>query len=147
MRRFATLIATIFCASTAAAEIVRTEANGSVDEVTERLEAAVTNAGATVFAKVPHSKGAASIDLELNDATLLIFGNPKLGTPAMQQDIHAGLILPLRVLVYADDAGKTWIAHEDVETMFEGFSIDTNSKFVGAMTGALGKFSTAASGQ
>lgn len=144
MRHFMTFLATVFCASTATAEIVRTEASGSVDEVTARFETIVTGAGATVFAKVPHSKGAASVDLELNDATLVIFGNPKLGTPALQQDIHTGLVLPLRVLVYADDAGQTWIAYEDIEAMFEGYSIDASSNFIGAMIGALGKFSTAA---
>ena len=50
-------------------------------------------------------------------AQLLIFGNPALGTPAMQADPLAGLFLPLRVLVYRDGAGQVWLAYEDPADM------------------------------
>ena len=102
MIRTLTLAATL-AATAAHADIVEVEARGGVMEVAHELRLAVSEAGATVFAEVPHSEGAASLGMELNDATLLIFGNPRLGTPAMQDDMRAGLFLPLRVLVYSDD--------------------------------------------
>jgi uncharacterized protein (DUF302 family) len=87
------------------AEMVVKDASGTVTETMDRLEEAVTGAGATVFARVDHAAGAASVDMELQDAQLLIFGNPMLGTPVMQQDIRAGLVLLLHVLVY-DEGGS-----------------------------------------
>ena len=67
----------------------------------DRLESAVEAAGAEVFARVDHAAGAEKAEMELRPTQLLIFGNPKLGTPAMQDAQTAGLDLPMRVLVYA----------------------------------------------
>ncbi|MGR3512813.1 MAG: DUF302 domain-containing protein [Paracoccaceae bacterium] len=133
-------------ASPALADYVSVEANGSVAEVSDRLVNAVEGAGAKVFARVPHSKGAASVEMELEDAELVIFGNPKLGTPAIQQDIRAGLVLPLRVLVHDVD-GQTVVTYESVDAMFEGMDIAADAPFRAAMTGALSKLTAAAAGQ
>ncbi|MEO0773937.1 MAG: DUF302 domain-containing protein, partial [Pseudomonadota bacterium] len=86
-------------------DLLRVKAAGDVVTTMDALEAAVTAAGATVFARVDHAGGAAKVDLELAPSQLLIFGNPKLGTPAMQDDPMAGLFLPLKVLVYQDGSG------------------------------------------
>ena len=139
-------ILALFVAVPAKAEVQEVQAAGSVAEVTDRLVAAVEGAGATIFARVDHAAGAQKVDMELNDAELLIFGNPMLGTPAMQQDPLAGLYLPLRVLVYADAEGQTWLAYEDPAAMFEGLEVDPNAEFVGKMQGALGKLTGAAAG-
>ncbi|MEQ9040528.1 MAG: DUF302 domain-containing protein [Silicimonas sp.] len=106
---------------------------------------AAEGAGATVFARVPHSKGAMSVEMELQDAELVIFGNPKLGTPALQADIRAGLVLPLRVLVH-DAGGQTTITYESVDAMFEGLDIPADAAFRGAMAGALENLTGAAAG-
>lgn len=127
------------------ADYVNVNAEGSVAETADRLVAAVEGAGATVFARVPHSKGAASVDMELQDAELVIFGNPALGTPALQQDIRAGLVLPLRVLVH-DDGGRTVITYESVDGMFEGLDIAADAEFRAKMAGALEKLTGAAAG-
>ena len=130
----------------ALADMVSKEANGSVSEAMDRLEAAVGNAGATVFARVDHGAGAASVDQELADAQLLIFGNPMLGTPVMQQDIRAGLVLPLHVLIY-DDAGTTRIQYEDVAGMMAGLDVDLEAEVFTRMAGALNNLTNAAAGQ
>ena len=146
LRRFA-LIATLAATPAFASDdILRVEATGDVATVMDRLEAAVTGAGATVFARVDHGAGAASVEMELADAELLIFGNPKLGTPAMQADMHAGIFLPLRVLVYADADGQTWLAYEDPREMLDDLSIPADAPFLGAMEGALKKLTGAAAG-
>ncbi|MEO9825692.1 MAG: DUF302 domain-containing protein [Paracoccaceae bacterium] len=134
---------TMASATASFAEYIDVKANGTVAETADKLAAAVEKAGAKVFARVPHSKGAMSVEMELQDAELVIFGNPKLGTPALQQDIRAGLVLPLRVLVHDVD-GQTMLTYESVDSMFEGMDIADDAAFRGAMTGALGKLTGAA---
>ncbi len=111
----------------------------------KRLETSVVTAGATVFAKVDHGAGAESVGSPVGASQLLIFGNPQLGTPAIADDPLAGLVLPLKVLVYADDEGRTWIAYEEVEGMFDGLSIDDDAEYVENIETVLGGFVEAAS--
>ncbi len=124
-------------------DFVRVPAQGSVAEVADRLEAAVTGAGATVFARVDHAKGAESIDMAIPDAQLLIFGNPKIGTPVMQDDPRAGLVLPLRVLVY-DDNGQTTMLYEVPSEMLDDMNIPADAPYMAAITGALRNLTSAA---
>jgi len=133
-------------ANPALADVEQIKGSGSVVEVMDALQAAVDGAGATVFARVDHGAGAAKIGEALNDAQLLIFGNPALGTPAMQQDPLAGLYLPLRVLVYADDSGQTWLAYENPADMLEGLTVDQGSEFIGKMQAALDNLTSKAGG-
>ncbi|MDU8944838.1 DUF302 domain-containing protein [Ovoidimarina sediminis] len=146
LRKIALIAALAATPAFASDDILRIEAEGDVATVMDRLEAAVAGAGATVFARVDHGQGAASVDMELADAELLIFGNPKLGTPAMQADMHAGIFLPLRVLVYADSDGQTWLAYEAPREMLDDLSIPADAPFLGAMEGALQKLTGVAAG-
>lgn len=115
----------------------------SVTATMDALEAAVGAAGAKVIARVDHAKAAASVDLDLPEAQLLIFGNPLVGTPAMQADILAGLKLPLRVLVYAGSDG-TEIAYDGVDIMFAGLNIAQDAEFLQKISGALAKLTAKA---
>lgn len=133
-------------AGQAGAEIYRAQVPGPVSAAMDRVEAAVTGAGATVFARVDHGGGAMAAGLELSPSELLIFGNPQLGTPAMQADPLAGLFLPLKVLVFEDEAGQVWVAYEPPANTFEGLEVDPQAEFIAKMTGALGKFAGAAGG-
>ncbi|MEM6578445.1 MAG: DUF302 domain-containing protein [Pseudomonadota bacterium] len=133
--------------SAAAGDIVKVKANGNVATTADALEAAVTGAGATLFARVDHGAGAESVGAQLAPSQLLVFGNPKLGTPAMQDDALAGLFLPLRVLVYEDGAGDVWLAYEDPSAMLgalDGTSAD--AEYLTKMTGALKKLTGVAAG-
>lgn len=143
MLRLLTVAATLW-ASTAIADVEKTRAEGDVATVMGRLESAVLGAGATIFARVDHGGGAESVGMDLADSELLIFGNPKLGTPAMQDDILAGLYLPLKILVYADADGQTWIAWEEPEETFDDLDIDDDAAYLDVMEDALEKFAEAA---
>jgi uncharacterized protein (DUF302 family) len=81
--------------------------NSGSKETMDRLEAEVRAMGMTVFARVDHAAGAASVGLQLGATELLIFGNATAGTPLMQADQAIGIDLPLKALVYQDAAGKT----------------------------------------
>jgi uncharacterized protein (DUF302 family) len=67
----------------------------------------------TVFARIDHAAGAAEVGLPLRSTELLIFGNAKGGTPLMQANQQTGIDLPLKALVYEDEAGKAWLAYND----------------------------------
>ena len=118
----------------------------SVSETMDKLVAAVEGAGASVIGRVDHMGAAASVDMEMPEAQLLIFGNPKIGTPIMQQDLDAGLILPLRVLVSAGENG-TVITWQSPDEMFAGMDVDLESEPVKMMSGALEKLTAAAAAE
>jgi uncharacterized protein (DUF302 family) len=97
----------------------------------------VTGAGATVFARVDHAKGAESVGKSIPDAQLLIFGNPALGTLAMEGDIRAGLVLPLRVLAFTDADGVTQMTWTPAEDLFAGLDIAADAEVIAKINGAL----------
>jgi uncharacterized protein (DUF302 family) len=69
--------------------------------------------GITLFARIDHAAGAASVDMPLRPTELIIFGNPKAGTPLMQARQSIGIDLPLKMLGWQDAAGKVWLAYND----------------------------------
>jgi uncharacterized protein (DUF302 family) len=140
------LTATFWALPTLAADVARVAATGTVAEVMDRLEAAVSGAGATIFARVDHGAGAASVDMELGASQLLIFGNPALGTLAMQADPLAGLYLPLKVLAYEDADGAVWLAYENPAETFDDLAVPSDAEVLAKMSGALQKLTAAAAG-
>ncbi len=119
------------------------ESANSVSVTADKLAAAVEKAGAKVFARVDHQAGAKSIGDELPGATLVIFGNPKIGTPIMKSNIKAGLDLPIRVLIW-EEGGKTMLGTTDPDALKERYSIEGADKALMTMKGALGKLMGAA---
>lgn len=115
----------------------------SVSDTMDKLVSAVEGAGASVVARVDHSAAAGSVDMNLPDSQLLIFGNPKVGTPIMQQDLRAGVILPLRVLVSEGEDG-TVITWQSPDEMFAGLDVDLESESVKMAAGALEKLTAKA---
>jgi uncharacterized protein (DUF302 family) len=82
-------------------------------ETADRLEAEIEARGMTVFARIDHAAGAASVGLPLQPTELLIFGSAKAGTPLMQADQAIGIDLPLKALVHEDPAGKVWLSYNE----------------------------------
>lgn len=144
MRQLTLLLAlTMSLAMPAAAELIVVNTDKSVPEVMDALEAAVGKAGATVFARVDHEKGAQSVGMELPPSQVLIFGNPKLGNAAMTADIRAALFLPLKVAAYASGEGAV-LTYQDPADMFGGLDIAPEAEVVKKMQGALAKLTNAA---
>ena len=90
----------------------------SLDPI-ERLETEVKARGLTVFAHIDHAAGAAAVGMTLRPTDLLIFGNAKVGTPLMHQKQTIGIDLPLKALVWQDDAGVTWLSYNDPRYLAE----------------------------
>lgn len=93
--------------------IVHTRSPHSVGDTVDLLTQAIHGGGATLFAVVDHSGEAERAGLSLRDTKLLIFGNPKGGTPAMVAAPAIAIDLPLKLLVWQDDNGAVWISHTD----------------------------------
>ncbi len=87
----------------------------SVRETIDRLVEKVTSLGLNVFARVDHAAGAAKVGMPLRPTELLIFGNPKGGTPLMLDQQTAGIDLPIKALAYEDADGKVWLAYNDAQ--------------------------------
>jgi uncharacterized protein (DUF302 family) len=91
----------------------------SVDEAVERLKGLLAAKGVTLFALVDHSGEAAKAGLEMNPTKLLIFGNPKAGTPVMVAAPSIAIDLPLKILIWEDSHGKTWVSYNSPEYLLE----------------------------
>ncbi len=82
-------------------------------ETMDRLAAAVSARGAAVVARIDHAAAAAAVGLALAPTEVLVFGNPRAGTPLMQAAQTIGIDLPLRALVWRDAAGATHVGYND----------------------------------
>ncbi len=125
-------------------DIIKVETAKSVSEAMDALEAAVGNAGAAVFARVDHAAGAEKVGMTIPANQVLIFGNPALGTPAMQADPRAGLFLPLKVQAYEDENGQVWLAYEDPKETMDELDAVEKSPVIEKMRGALAKLTSVA---
>ena len=94
----------------------------------DRLTAALDAKGITVFARIDHAAGAASVGMALRPTTVVIFGNPAAGTPLMQRDQRVGLDLPLKALVWQDAGGQTWLTYSDLAWLAERYGLGDEAK-------------------
>lgn len=117
--------------------LVSRETPHDVPATVQRLQAAVAARGAKVVATVDHAAAAKAEGLSLRPTVLVIFGNPKLGTPLMQSQQTAGLDLPLRVLVWEDAAGTTRIGYVPPAAIAARNGIADQGEVVETMTSAL----------
>lgn len=115
----------------------------SVEVTADKLVAIIEGAPPKLFARVDHAAGAKSIDAELPAATMIMFGAPAIGTPIMQENIKAGLDLPIRVLIW-DEGGQTKIGYLDPAALKARYNISGAEKAFKGMAGAVGKFTDGA---
>jgi uncharacterized protein (DUF302 family) len=95
--------------------IVEIPSNHSVDETVEKLKGILRAKSVALFALVDHSGEAAKAGLQMRPTKLLIFGNPKAGTPLMLAAPSSAIDLPLKILVWEDGQGKVWISYNSAE--------------------------------
>ncbi|MDH5648269.1 MAG: DUF302 domain-containing protein [Gammaproteobacteria bacterium] len=111
----------------------------STEKTIKRLKAVLAQKGIRVFAHVNHFENAASVGLKIRPTELLIFGNPKLGTPLIKSNPAAGLDLPMKVLVWQDEKGQTWLVYNDPAYIAKRHGISDQGEAVAKMSQALGK--------
>jgi uncharacterized protein (DUF302 family) len=108
----------LLCGATATAAdngLLTKPSKYSVATTIDRLEAALRAAGNTIFARIDHSAEAAKVGMTLPPMQLLIWGNPKGGTPIMVAAPTAGIDLPQKFLAWEDTAGKSWLTYNSLD--------------------------------
>jgi uncharacterized protein (DUF302 family) len=91
-----------------------------------RLRDTLAARGLTLFADIDQSEAAASVGMPLRPTRLLLFGNPKSGTPVMAARPHAALELPLRAVVWEDADGRVYIDYQDVTKTLAPYDVDAS---------------------
>jgi uncharacterized protein (DUF302 family) len=105
-----TAICSLFCFPVSASDGVTTVRSAGTWETTKmRLIEAINSRNFTIFAQIDHAAGAASVSAKLRPTHLVIFGNPRGGTPLMACDQEAGLDLPLKALIWQDESGAVQV--------------------------------------
>jgi len=139
MRLSLILLASLMWMSPLHAEstMITKKSSHSVKETLDRLEVALKEKGITVAARWDHAGAAKSVGMPLRPMEVLIFGNPKLGTPLMQSNPHAGVDLPLKVLAWEDDKGQVWVSYTKAEALAERYAIHNQGEVVTKIAGAL----------
>jgi len=124
--------------------VIRVKSQHSVVGTVAKLESALESQGMTVFDRVSHSDGAANVGLELRPTVLVVFGNPKVGSPLMQCQQLAALDLPQKALAYEDADGQVWLAYNDPQYIARRHSVTGCDEVVNKISKALADFSKAA---
>ena len=115
-----------------------------VPETVARLKALLAQKGIEVFAHIDHAAGAREVGLPLRPTQVLIFGNPKAGTPLMQSRQTVGLELPLRALAWEDEEGKAWLTYRRVADLAGQYRVTGRDEAVQALDDGLGALARAA---
>ena len=123
--------------------IVDVPSNHSVDQTVERLKGILQAKGITLFALIDHSGEAEKVGIKMPPTKLLIFGNPKGGTPLMLAAPSVAIDLPLKILVWQDSQGKVWLSYNSPEYLQERHGLPQdllqNIAVVGALAARAGE--------
>ena len=106
-------VVTIAASAQAADGMVNIESTFTVKETADRMQQILKEKGMTVFNRIDHAQGAGNVGVELRDTELLVFGNPKVGSPLMQCRQSVAIDLPQKALVWQDEANKVWISYNE----------------------------------
>ena len=104
--------------------LIRIPAHHPVATTIDRLQQSLTAHGVLIFARIDFSADAGRAGLVMRPEQLLIFGNPKAGTPLMQQAPASGLDLPLKVLVWEDADAQVWLGYNDPQYIVQRHGLD-----------------------
>jgi uncharacterized protein (DUF302 family) len=124
--------------------IVRRSAS-DYSETTRSLMEAIERRGLTVFARIDHAAGAREVGLELPDEEVVLFGNPRSGTPLMQCDRRIGIELPLRMLVWRE-GNDVWLGNADPRELSSAYGVASRADILEQMATLLDQLATEATG-
>ena len=105
------------------AGIIDQPSNHSVEQTVDKLRNILQSKGVTLFALIDHSGEAEKIGMKMPSTKLLIFGNPKAGTPVMLAAPSSAIDLPLKILIWEDARGKVWVSYNSPVYLQERHSL------------------------
>ncbi len=115
-----------------------------VKTTADRLENVLKAKGMTVFARIDHALGAVRVGKSLAPTELVIFGNPKIGTPLMQCSRTVAIDLPQKALIWKDGKGVVWLTYNDPVYLMKRHGLQDCKKIISKVSGALKNFAKAA---
>ncbi|MBQ0832626.1 DUF302 domain-containing protein [Marinobacter sp.] len=128
----------------AADGLIAVKSNHSVVATADKLEAVLNDKGMTIMNRINHGAGAESAGLELRPTELVIFGNPKVGTPLMQCVQSVAIDLPQKALIWEDENGQVWLGYNDPAYLKARHGIEGCDAVLAKVSGALATFAEAA---
>ncbi len=136
------LMAIFFFASVTYADngIISIKSSHDVKTTVDRLENTLREKGMTVFIRINHAEGAQKVGKKLRPTELIIFGNPKVGTPLMQCGQSVAIDLPQKALIWQDEAGQVWLSYNDPKYLASRHSIKECGEVIKKIEKALGNF-------
>ena len=143
-----TVILICFASASVAGDngLINKKSNYSVKETIDRLEDVLKKKGITVALRWSHSDKGNAVGIPLRPTELLIFGNPKLGTNMFTSKQTSGIDLPMKALAWEDEKGQVWLTYNDPNYITKRHGITDRGEVAKKMTGALDKFTSAATG-
>jgi uncharacterized protein (DUF302 family) len=103
--------------------IIDIPSHHSADETVEKLKGILHAEGITLFALIDHSGEAEKVGMKMRPTKLVIFGNPKAGTPVMLAAPSSAIDLPLKILIWEDAQGKVWLSYNSPVYLQERHSL------------------------
>lgn len=113
-------------------------------ETMNRLESEIKARGMTVFARINHAALAADAGMTLRPTEVIIFGNPRGGTPLMQANQTIGIDLPLKALVWQDASDKTWLSYNEPAWLAKRHEVAGVEQAIAMMSRVLGEIAAKA---
>jgi uncharacterized protein (DUF302 family) len=126
--------------SCAANGIISTKSSFDVPTTANRLEKILAKKGMTIFTRIDHAAGAAKVGKKLRPTVMIIFGNPKIGTPLMQSSQTIGIDLPQKALIWEDESGQVWFSYNDPRHLAKRHGINNQELIVKKIEKALANF-------
>jgi uncharacterized protein (DUF302 family) len=124
--------------------LINVKSSHDAKTTADRLENALKQKGMTVFIRINHTAGAQKVGQKLRPTELIVFGNPKVGTPLMQCRQSTAIDLPQKALIYEDEAGQVWLSYNNPNYLVERHGIEGCAEVVAKIEKALSNFAKAA---
>lgn len=124
--------------------LVTMQSNHSVQDTADKLVAIIESKGMKVFARVDHQKNAQSVNLALRPTQVIMFGNPKAGTPLMNCEQSVAIDLPQKILISEDTNKKVWLSYNNPEYLKTRHNIKGCDSEIASISKALDSVSKAA---
>jgi uncharacterized protein (DUF302 family) len=127
--------------------IVTKESTLDFDATYATLKNAIANnPNLSIVVELDHQANAASVGLELRPTKLIVFGNPNLGTPLMQDEQTTGLDLPQKMLVWEDEEGNVKVSYNDIYFIAQRHGVEGNEEVLDQISSALANLANTAAG-
>jgi len=124
--------------------IISVKSSHEVKATADRLENTLKQKGMTVFIRINHAEGAQKVGKKLRPTELVVFGNPKVGTPLMQCRQSTAIDLPQKALIWEDQEGTVWFSYNDPNYLVERHGITECAEVIKKIETALSNFAKAA---